>query len=231
MRKVGIMQMARLGSTRLKSKLLEKINGKTLVEIGLEHMASLRSDDVVPTLCILESDTQLRVLADKYAIDVIYLHPDCEHTKAYTPEIHVIPLIKPLSNICDWVWMSNILCHPYSSLTTSQIILDKCKTSEMPFVTTIRKRGIVWNYLGCSLIGQGQMADTMNNPTYYELAHYGYGLPVDFLALDNSHLSDLCESFPINLSWSEKIDIDTIEDLEHACAVSTFLSGKIKQHG
>ena len=218
MKKVCIAQCARLGSTRIPNKLLEKIGDKTLLEIGLRKMRDLQSlTGATSLLCVHESETVLIEAANKYGVEVFLREKISVTQENYN--LCFAGWKGRLRDRFDWMLDVNLLCRPFLSISTIEKMVQETNSKKDPFVTVVEKRGIIWNLIGRCIIGQNQTANTRENPKYFELAHVGYGMPIDYIG-DEAALTRDQRTLILNLEEEEKIDIDTPEQLEFARKVA-----------
>jgi CMP-2-keto-3-deoxyoctulosonic acid synthetase len=213
--KIGILQFARLNSTRVPHKLMQTVAGLTLLQRGILKIKRIEFELRVKTVVACPStDTGLIGQLANFNIETI---PEDSNSESW--EENIGPLIKPLKERFDMIWNANIFCRPYLRMSTSEKIIEKCKEGT-PFICTETHRGSVWNANTSIIYGYGVMANTKTNPVYHTSAHIGYGIPVDMLHEPEYVLANSMRCFPLELDNLERIDIDTQDDLKLARAVS-----------
>lgn len=214
MKRICIAQCARLGSTRIPNKLLEKIGNKTLLEIGLRKMTDLQSlTGATSLLCVHESETVLIEAANKYGVEVFLREKISVTQENYN--LCFAGWKGRLRDRFDWMLDINLLCRPFLNMSTIEKMVQEAHSKEHPFVTVVEKRGILWNFAGRCILGEGETANTRENPKYFELAHVGYGMPISYVG-DEYQLTRELRTLVLDLDEEEKIDIDTPEQLEFA---------------
>lgn len=204
--KKAIVQQLHLNSTRIPKKLLQQVNGVTLLDRGLAYMRYLRDETgcKMYVSCALE-DKEIVEACKIFSIEVIPADRQ-DLDKDTWPECTYY-LGNWLQGI-DLVWHSNIMCHPFLKIETG---LDILRIND-PCVLTYEKRGTIWDdgQLAC---WPAQMADTRRNHKYYEVSHVGYIIQPVYYSLADEVVANYCEPRPIRMSSIERLDIDTPEDL------------------
>lgn len=213
---------ARLASTRVPNKLLQKVGGRTLLDRGATFLMRLRREcpNVTPIVCCPPRETETMTIGCRGLVETL---PDTVEASSW-PEL-IAPHVPMLRERFDWVWDANVFCHPFLRVETGQEIVARMGRVNEPFTVTTTKRGIVWSDDDGLVIGADQLANTKTNPVYHELAHIAYCWPITCLTWSETQLAYSVNCYPLNLHWSELIDIDTPEDLEHARAVAGYLDG------
>jgi hypothetical protein len=212
----ALLQFARLGSTRLPRKLLERVGTSTLAERGMRYISELKG--ITPYIACPETDTELIELAESYKINVLPMNAPTSSADQWTNLIK--PFIPELMKY-DHVWDANILCHPFLRKKTGQFIIDRMSLS-FPVCFTLRERNVLYNQLGEQINSCGQLANTKTNGIYYRPSHVGYVFPKTYLTYSEAELSRDVVSIEIHLTKAEQIDIDTRDDLELAQAVGDW---------
>lgn len=213
MAKLTILQFAHLGSVRVPQKLLALLEGKSLLEIGIEKLVRLKKETGVEvTLAVGEEETVLIEAARRNNLN--YILRDQRSISSENWEDTVDTFKDKLNAQFDWVLDLNILCRPFLRYETIVRLVDLVNENPAPLVFVKGERGIVWDGDKNKILGAGFLADTKHNPVYYRLSHIGYHYPT--VNLEESHLSSICEPSEIELQPEELIDIDTILDLEFA---------------
>lgn len=223
MQRICCLVFVRLKSTRVPNKLLQEVGGRTLLDRGLDYLVRLREacPNVTPLVCT--PDEEISRECFRRGVDSC---SDITKDAKSWPEL-IAPLISTLGDEelhlrerFDWIWDANVFCHPFLRLETGQEIVEAMENRQvLPFVVTEYRRGVVWRFQE-PVIGRGELANTKTNPTYHQLAHIAYCWPVAMLDWTEKDLADCAGPLSLPLHWSELIDIDTPEDLEHARAVA-----------
>lgn len=218
--RICCLVFARLASTRVPNKLLQDVGGRTLLERGMEYLAKLRAacPNVTPIVCSPAGDKAIRMECQQREIE--WLADPTTDAKSW-PEL-IAPHVPMLQERFDWVWDANVFCHPFLRVETGQKIVAMIEEANGPFVVTRDRKGVVWKFFTPepAVIGSGELANTKTNPNYHELAHIAYCWPSETLGWSERALAIAAIPWAIDLYWSELIDIDTPEDLEHARAVA-----------
>lgn len=220
MNRVAIVQFARLDSQRVPQKLLEQVGGARLIDRGLSYLRKLGDrTQAVPFVAVHPRDLPLTAAAERYGIRVLTLDDRADRARLW-PEL-IEPFIEFLYDGFDVVWDANLCCRPFLRQCTGEFIVRQCQATKRPFVGVTRQRGVVWSERSPSpVIGAGELADTRQNPHYFELGHLAYCWPTWALSLPEAQLAEIVQPLEIPLDWAERIDIDTPEDLAHARAVA-----------
>jgi len=217
-KRICCLVFARLASTRVPNKLLQKVGSHSLLERGLVYLMRLQRacPNVTPIVCCPAGDTEIIEGCRRGEIEQV----DDPTTSAQSwPEL-IASHIEHLQSRFDWVWDANVFCHPFLRVETGLLIVERIERSAKPFTVTHDKRGVVWDESGEIVIGHDELANTKTNPVYHQLAHIAYCWPVKYLDWWELHLAGAVQPAPMSLHWFELIDIDTPEDLEHARAVA-----------
>ena len=213
--KTAIIQYARLSSERTHQKILTTFGDKTLLQIGLDKMCFLKDIyDISLVIACSSSDTLIIDEAKSRSIDIIPLSVQQGRSEIFSE--YTAPTTSYLiDHDIDRIWLSNIICRPLLTIDTCRHILDACITSSVPLITVSLKRGSIWNKQ-FNLLHNYRIANTKTNDPYYEFAHLGYCFSRSDLSFDyESQLVLSCNPLPLDLSWKDKIDIDTEDDLAH----------------
>lgn len=209
----AIIQQARLGSSRIPQKLLQKIGDRTLLEIGLSYMEQMReetgcqifvacpdTDDPIIEACVARQIEVFRMSQSSTCSEAW-----CDNIRGWGEYLEGFGV--------DWVWHSNILCHPFLRIETGKEILE----IHHPAVSTVRKRGVVWHGDGIDPHPTAYLlANTKTNPVYQEFAHIACVFPPAYYRLPEDLLAYHLKPYALNLTALEQIDIDLPDDLEIA---------------
>lgn len=228
MKRICCLVFARLESTRVPNKLLQDVGGRTLLDRGIDYLVKLREacPNVTPMVCYPTEDAPIREACKAEGIKTVA----DEVQSSSWPEL-IKPAVAYLQSHYDWVWDANVFCHPFLRVETGRKIVERMGEKRFikifgyegtkPFVVTHENRGVVWADDGQhAKIGFGQLANTKTNAVYHQLAHVAYCWPVKCLDMSEPELAITTWPFSIPLHWSELIDIDTPDDLEHARIVA-----------
>lgn len=220
MNRVAIVQFVRLASRRVPQKLLETVGGVTLIDRGLSYLQRLSgTTEAVPFVGVSPRDVPLMASARRHGLRVFRLDDSADQCRTW-PEL-IAPFAEELADEFDVVWDANICCRPFLRQSTGEFIVRQCQASRRPFVAVTRKRGIVWAETSPTpILGAGELAETQQNPHYFELSHLAYCWPSWALTFTEAELAKIVQPLEIQLDWAERIDIDTPDDLEHARAVA-----------
>lgn len=218
MNRVCCLQFARLASSRLPNKLLHAIAGERLIDRGCRYLKAMeKRTGVVPILAT--PDAELITAARDAGIEAIVLDEQAARARIW-PEL-IQPYVGLLADRFDVVWDANVLCRPFLRPETGDFIASQCLETQRPFVAVVRRRGIIWSETSpVPVIGAGELADTRNNPHFFEPSHLAYVWPACMLPLPEESLAQEVVPLEIRLDWKERIDIDTPEDLQAANAIA-----------
>lgn len=216
MNRVCCLQFVRLKSSRIPNKLLQSVGGVRLIDSGCRYLFELGwRMKITPIIACHPRDVELIEAAKDAGVEVLELDNQADAARIW-PEL-IRPYIGLLAERFDVVWDANVCCRPFLRGDTGDFIARQCLAAERPFVAVTRKRGIVWSETSpVPVIGAGELADTRNNPHYFEPAHLAYVWPMHMLPLPEKTLAEAVTPLELRLHWKEQIDIDTPEDLEHA---------------
>jgi hypothetical protein len=223
MRRIGILQGARLASKRVPQKLLLDVGGQRLIDRGLRRLLDVQAaTGAIPFLVLWEGDQPLWHAARSLGVDVVPISSDAIEAEAWGDCF--AGLAERLAARFDWLVDANFLCRPFLKAATAASIVRHAATATRPFVCTHRQRGLLWDGDGRLLLGHGQTANTKTNPVYHDLAHLAYGLPTELLGRE-AEVAALVEPFAVELSFAERVDIDTPDDVAFANVVCKYLEG------
>lgn len=207
MTQVALVQFCHMQSTRLPCKPILELKGKPLLEHTL-HKFKYISDviqDAYPVVIFPETDYMIRDLCDKYGVE--YYLMKTEHAKGRIwPEL-IQPFLFYLQQydvVCDINWM----CHPFLELSTIDDLIYYAKTVTFGWTAAVQKRGTLWGEGRDLILGRGELADTQNNPIYFEPAHIMYAWQRHDLSLCEDQLSSKVIPVPYKFAPHELIDID-----------------------
>lgn len=217
---IGCLTWGRLNSQRIPRKLLEEINGRTLLDRGLTYIRRLCDlTGAIPILATAKSEMDIAAAAQAAGVVVVYASDSCTQTEDYNSQIQPLRCQLEALNITR-LWVNNCLCHPFSRLDTGAAIMRLAAQHMQEYVLTLARRGIIWDERGSVISGQLQHANTKTNPLYHRLSHFGYVTSLDFLSEPEELMAPRIVPYPIDLRWYERIDIDTYDDLELARAAA-----------
>lgn len=224
MRRIGILQGARLASKRVPRKLLEVVGGERLIDRGLRLLRAVQAaTGASPFLALWAGDRELWDAAAAQQIEVVEISREAVEAEEWQDAF--AGLADKLAHRFDWIVDANFLCRPFLTADTAQRIVQRAAVANQPFVCTCTHRGLLWNEYGKQIHGWHQTANTKRNPVYHDLAHLGYGFPTAMLA-DEAAASQAVP-FPVALHWWEKIDVDTPDDLDFARSVARYMDARI----
>lgn len=223
MKRICCLVFARLASSRVPNKLLEEVGGQTLLSRGMSYLTHIKLTlpMITPIVCSPDTDQPIIDACRSHGIEWL---KDSSITSSWCSLVK--PHVSLLRKRFDWVWDANIFCHPFLRLEAACRIVSEINRRDWPFVVVTEKRGIVWNEHDWPAIGSAELANTTKNPIYREPAHVAYCWPVDRLTWTDRDLAGIAVPVVFKFHWSELIDIDTPEDLEHARAVAGSLPGE-----
>lgn len=223
---VAIVQCGRLASTRVPDKLLQEVNGISLIDRAFEYMLNISQlrPNIKPIFICPQSDKILMESAEAYGIFYIGLTEDDAKGRQWTDLIQPSYCMDILQQY-DWIWDANIACHPFLTIKTGLNIIDDCQGFEtqrgiypkgLPRVYVLEQRDIIWNNKGLCINGTEQLADTKNNPVCYRPSHIAHCYSRSWLRASEAHIANNLFPIPLSLSKMEQLDIDTEEDMDIA---------------
>lgn len=226
MNRVCCLQFARLASRRIPEKFLQKIGDEALIDRGCRYMAEVsRRTGIVPILAVHTADSPLIAAAKRAGVRVLPLD-DRAKTARIWPEL-IQPYTESLAEEFDVVWDANVCLRPFLKVETGEFLARQCLATARPWVAVVRRRGIIWSeFSPVPVIGDGELADTAQNPSYFEPSHLAYVWPSQYLRMPERELADMVTPLEVRLDWRERIDIDTPEDLELARFVAQGILGE-----
>lgn len=225
--RVCMLQFARLHSSRVPDKLLQTVDGRRLIDVGLSWMRVVADRaGCQPVLAVNPEDKPLIEAAGQFGIEVFPLDERAKNAEAWP--VLIAPLVDFLQERCDVVWDANICCRPFLRYSTGETIAKYCQETGRPFVCVTTKRGIVWSdHSDTPVIGAGLLANTRRNPYYSELGHICYCWPTWALSFTERQLAEQAVPVQIRLMPEEMIDIDTPTDLEFARIVAVGMRNRV----
>lgn len=193
---VCFVHFVRKNSTRFPHKVYAALNGETLINIAVDKCKKYNQ-------YIIMSDADR--VDYKWTPKATTLVGECKGR--IWPELiqEFIHFFKGF----DWIIDANFVCHPFLMPTTIDTIVDMCSKLTFPFTIATEHRGIIWNEYRSIILGEGELADTKNNPTYFVPAHVAYCYRFKDLTKDEATLSQQIIPVPFSLTPWELIDIDT----------------------
>lgn len=213
-RKVCILQPARLNSTRVPLKLLQKIGGVRLIDRGLDLIKQVSEHSGIPALlACCPREQELVDAAKPYPVEILPMEP--ASTEAETWNDIFSQFVPMLKDRFEWVCSVNFLCSPFLKLESAMACVVPSLTAVTPYITTIEQRGKVWDESRRCIVGDGLSADTKLNPVFHTLANLADACPTWMLADEETYYRET-KPLPIDVSPMQRIDVDSPSDLEFA---------------
>lgn len=189
-------------SKRIPNKMFQQLGKAPLYHYGLMRLKSL----TIPKLII--GSEPFRAIANYYNITFLPVPNGCND---------FIDLAQYYYNYFDdnILLDCNFCCHPFLKLATIQKLISLSNVAT-PHVFCNSKRNILYREDYTTLNGEGELADTKNNPLYYEINHTIHIFPKPYLRMSRLVIARSLQPIPVEISPLELIDIDTIGDLNLA---------------
>jgi len=224
-KKIVIVSLLRLASTRVPKKLLELIGDWPLCYWSLSRIdKAAKKAGIEHKAIIWPGDEPLIKIVNDLGIDVI--ERSYESAMGETVEtIYEEKWIAPLREKYNWVAIVNA-CRPFLEVDSIVNFLNKVKSSDKNLLGVFKRRGWVWNEKYERVIGKGETTlNTKTNAIHFVPAHCYYAYPIEYLGkpimINDPELIEIEENI------FNSIDIDTPQDLQLARAMYSLMKDKI----